>query len=99
MRECKEELAKVVDERWKEKGINADGSANTKRPNAPFRAEVAREIFAEMTPEDREGYQRRAVEEAAAARAEYKKEMEKGPSNDPEARQRYVKCYELYRIF
>jgi hypothetical protein len=95
MHESAPEVAKAVDEHWAENWIKPDGSANTKGPDIHFRAEVARELFAEMSDNEKEGYHTRAAAEATAAKEAYKTALEKGPSKDPASRQRYVSLYEI----
>ncbi|KAJ7033983.1 hypothetical protein C8F04DRAFT_1260480 [Mycena alexandri] len=83
-------IAPVVAERWKEQSINADGSANTKKPNAPFRCAVARELFAALPQEEQDEISARAKEEAKQAKLDYAQGMKEGPSKSPEARQRCI---------
>ncbi|KAF8122740.1 hypothetical protein K438DRAFT_1792965 [Mycena galopus ATCC 62051] len=90
MHEKVAEIAAIVDIRWKEKSINADGSANTGKPKAPFRSAVAREMFEELPSSKRDAYAKRATEEARAAKEAYTKALEAGPSKSPEARQRCI---------
>ncbi|KAJ7018031.1 hypothetical protein C8F04DRAFT_1278439 [Mycena alexandri] len=67
---------------------NGDGAAATQRgPNAPFRARVARELFAELSEEEQEALKERAKAEAAAAREEYETKRKAPPSKSPEDRQ------------
>jgi hypothetical protein len=59
------EIAPVVQERWcRDVPTNPDGSANTKQPNAPFRCKIVREMFAELSEEQREEIRQRAILEA-----------------------------------
>jgi hypothetical protein len=90
MRESAPEVAAEVNERWKEKSINPDGSVNTKLPDAPFRCAVTRNLFNALPEEEQEAIRGRAAEEAAQAKREYTKAMNDGPSKSPEARQKYV---------
>ncbi|KAJ7789807.1 hypothetical protein B0H14DRAFT_2626821 [Mycena olivaceomarginata] len=96
MHESASEVAKAVDERWAENWIKPDGSANTKGPNVHFRAQVACELFAEMSDDEKEGYRTRAAAEATAAKEAYKSALEKGPSKDPASQQR---CINQFRKF
>ncbi|KAJ7017139.1 hypothetical protein C8F04DRAFT_1279934 [Mycena alexandri] len=84
------DIAPVVTERWMEKSINPDGSANTKKPNAPFRSAVARDLFAALPQEEQDRIATRAKEEAKQAKLDYAKGMKEGPSKSPEARQRCI---------
>jgi hypothetical protein len=81
MRESAPEVAAEVNERWKEKSINPNGSVNTKLPDAPFRCAVTRNLFNALPEEE---------QEAVQAKREYAKAMNDGPSKSPEARQKYV---------
>ncbi|KAJ7175547.1 hypothetical protein C8R46DRAFT_1214018 [Mycena filopes] len=96
MRESAAEIAVVVNERWAAQSIHADGSANTKKPGAPFRCAVARELFLALSSTEQAEIKARAVEEARAAKEAYKKAMSDGPSKAPEARQ---KCIDVFGRF
>jgi hypothetical protein len=76
-----------VEARWKVKSINADGSANTTSPGAPFRAAVARDLFKALPEDEQDKIRARAAEEARQAKAEYEAGMKAGPLKTPEARQ------------
>ncbi|KAJ7511244.1 hypothetical protein B0H11DRAFT_2215083 [Mycena galericulata] len=56
-------------------------------PTVPFRAKVARELFAALPESERAGYAVRAKEEAAERRAAFDAAMKATPSKSPEARQ------------
>ncbi|KAJ7792187.1 hypothetical protein B0H14DRAFT_2624173 [Mycena olivaceomarginata] len=90
MHESAPEVAKAVDECWAENWIKPDGSTNTKGPDVHFRAKVVRELFAEMSEDEKEGYHTRAAAEATAAKEAYKSALEKGPSKDLASRQRCI---------
>ncbi|KAK7043456.1 hypothetical protein R3P38DRAFT_2510527 [Favolaschia claudopus] len=92
MRESYEEkVAPVVAERWElERNDNSKLSERTKEPKAGFRAVVAREVFAQLSDEERTAIADRAKKEAAEAKAEYLKALKSPPSKSPEARQRCI---------
>ncbi|KAJ7065911.1 hypothetical protein B0H15DRAFT_807672 [Mycena belliarum] len=86
------EIAPAVAARWKASCVEPDGLTmrSKKGPDAPFRAQVARELFNELSAEDQEGLRARAREQAKLARDEYTAAMKKGPSKAPEDRQRCI---------
>jgi hypothetical protein len=85
------DIAPVVAERWRsDRPMNKDGSANTKQPNAPFRAQIARELFAQLPDEEQEAIRGRASGEAREAKIAYEKAMKQGPSKRPKDRQKCV---------
>ncbi|KAJ7715468.1 hypothetical protein B0H16DRAFT_1477362 [Mycena metata] len=87
------EIAPAVQARWAatRDNLNGNGAAATQKgPNAPFRALVARELFAELTQEEQDALKERAKEEAATAREEYEKKRKAPPSKSPEDRQRCI---------
>lgn len=89
MHECYDsEIAPVVQARWKASQQGGGELSSRKGPDAPFRAKVARELFAELPESEQEGLRQRAKEEAQAARDEYVSAMKRGPSKSPEDRQR-----------
>ncbi|KAJ7893224.1 hypothetical protein B0H13DRAFT_2339812 [Mycena leptocephala] len=79
------DIAPVVAERWTEKSIKADGSANTGHPDAPFRCSIARDLFKALPEEEQTAIRGRAAEEAREAKLAYEKGMKDGPSKSPEA--------------
>ncbi|KAK7016973.1 hypothetical protein R3P38DRAFT_2541696, partial [Favolaschia claudopus] len=83
------EIRPVVEARWKAELVEADGVTlkTGKGPNAPFRAQVARELYQELSDEEREGLMKRAKDEAAAQREEYLQKMKGPPSKTPKDRQ------------
>ncbi|KAJ7182625.1 hypothetical protein C8R43DRAFT_1116257 [Mycena crocata] len=76
----------VVQERWAETAGEGASVPVDKEPNAPFRAKVARELFAELPEETRLEYGERAKSDAAKARDAYTKALKEAPSRSPEAR-------------
>ncbi|KAJ7646084.1 hypothetical protein DFH06DRAFT_997880 [Mycena polygramma] len=90
MRERKAEVAAEVDKKWRAESINADGSANTKVPNAPYRCQVARDMFAALPAEEQAAIRARAVAEAQQAKLDYATAMKGGASKSPEARQKCI---------
>jgi hypothetical protein len=84
------EIAPAVKARWQASFLEEDETTLKlkKGPDAPFRAKVARELFAELSEDEQEGLRRRAKEDAQKARNEYMKAMKDGPSKTPEARQK-----------
>ncbi|KAJ7917019.1 hypothetical protein B0H13DRAFT_1870706 [Mycena leptocephala] len=82
-----EQIAPVVAERWAAEVSNGSSVQTKKDPDGPFRAKIAREVFAALSDADREMYATRAKEEAAEARKEYDKAMKDAPSRSPQAKQ------------
>ncbi|KAK7053866.1 hypothetical protein R3P38DRAFT_2369119, partial [Favolaschia claudopus] len=84
------EIKPVVEARWKARLVEEDGvdSLKTgKAPNAPFRAQVAREMFKELGDDERDALAQRAKDEAADQRREYLELMKGPPSKAPKNRQ------------
>ncbi|KAJ6509357.1 hypothetical protein C8R47DRAFT_1208541 [Mycena vitilis] len=90
MHENKADVSAAVEEKWRKSSINDDGSANTKRPNAPYRCEVARELFGALPTEEQDAIRARAVAEARQAKLDYAAAMKGGASKSPEARQKCI---------
>ncbi|KAK7020076.1 hypothetical protein R3P38DRAFT_2536029 [Favolaschia claudopus] len=92
MRESYEEkVAPVVAQRWEQERIESSKvSERTKEPKAGFRAEVAREVFAQLSDDERKAIGDRAKKEAAVAKAAYLDMLKSPPSQSPEARQRCI---------
>ncbi|KAJ7828480.1 hypothetical protein B0H14DRAFT_3718817 [Mycena olivaceomarginata] len=86
-----EKIAPVVAEEWrKSQEKDSQLSARTKEPKAGFRAQVAREVFADLPSAEKKDIAARATEEAVAAKLEYVNAL-KGPvSTSPEARQKCI---------
>ncbi|KAJ7430883.1 hypothetical protein B0H11DRAFT_2262784 [Mycena galericulata] len=80
------EIAKA----WAKK-MSAGSNVQTKKePNAPFRAEVARRLFAALSSEEQAGYAERAKSEAAERREAYVRGLKEEPSKSPEDRQKCI---------
>jgi hypothetical protein len=81
------DLEKEVKARWAATPAAGSSVATAKEPNAPFRAEVARDLFAQLPDSDRNQYSARAKAEAVAAQAAYNKALNGTPGKSPEDRQ------------
>lgn len=82
----KTSIASVVAERWAA-ATTAGSNIQTKvDPDGPFRASVARELFAGLPEEERLGYAARAKADAKTAREKYEVDLKQAPSKSPEAR-------------
>jgi hypothetical protein len=82
-------IAEEVKTRWSsERAVNADGSLNTKSPDANFRSAVARDLFKQKSTSDQEAFKLRAVQKAKDEKEAYEMAMKAGPSKSPEARQK-----------
>ncbi|KAJ7436813.1 hypothetical protein B0H11DRAFT_2255890 [Mycena galericulata] len=88
-------VAPVVKAEWAKK-TGAGSSVPTTEPDAPFRALVARKVFAEMSQEEKDGYAKRAKDEAAARRLAYEEALNEIPSKNPADRH---KCIENLGTF
>jgi hypothetical protein len=82
------EIAPVVADRWAERASAGSNVQTQKVPDGPFRAAVAREMFAALPEHEREGYRSQAKEEAETARAVYEAGLKAPASKSPEARQK-----------
>ncbi|KAK6996595.1 hypothetical protein R3P38DRAFT_2477505, partial [Favolaschia claudopus] len=92
------EIKPVVEARWRSSALEEDGVTlrTSKGPDAPFRAQVARELFKELSNEEQKALGDRAKKVAKQEREEYMAKM-KGPvSKDPEDRQR---CIDALGVF
>ncbi|KAJ7447995.1 hypothetical protein FB451DRAFT_1411557 [Mycena latifolia] len=68
--------------------VDGTGTSSTQHgPNTPFRAKVARELFAQLLEEERAALKQCAAEEAQEAWEAYNKAMKAGPSKKPQDRQ------------
>ncbi|KAJ7813579.1 hypothetical protein B0H13DRAFT_2382340 [Mycena leptocephala] len=88
-----ESQASVSATRWEQERNDLDGQgslATQKGPNAPFRAKVARELFAELSEEERAALKERAQLEAKEAKEAYDKARRSPASKSPEDRQRCI---------
>jgi hypothetical protein len=81
-----EEIAPVVAERWATQQSSGSNLQTAKDPTGPFRAQVARELFAALPLSVQQGYASRAKEEAAEAKTAYEASMKAPPSKAPEDR-------------
>ncbi|KAJ7080722.1 hypothetical protein C8R43DRAFT_1143069 [Mycena crocata] len=80
------EIVPIIAERW-QATVSAGSNLQTrKEADGPFRAQVARDVFAALSEEEKGSYGDRAKAEAAAAREAYQKAMTAAPSKSPEAR-------------
>ncbi|KAJ7043428.1 hypothetical protein C8F04DRAFT_1175261 [Mycena alexandri] len=85
------DIAPAVKARWEASALDDGGNARSaKSPDAPFRAKVARELFAELSDEEQAGLRQRAKDDAQRARDTYTAAMKAGPSKAPEDRQRCI---------
>ncbi|KAJ7444534.1 hypothetical protein B0H11DRAFT_2249990 [Mycena galericulata] len=82
-------VAPVVQAEWA-KQAGAGSSVPTGEPNAPFRALIARQVFAELSKEVQAGYATRAKAEAATRRVEYEEALNEIPSKNPVDRHRCI---------
>jgi hypothetical protein len=83
-----DDIAPVVVDRWAAEKSEGSNVQTKKEPNGPFCAAIARELFAALPEEERDGYRVRAKEEAQEARAVYDKGLKDPASKAPEARQK-----------
>ncbi|KAJ7697932.1 hypothetical protein B0H16DRAFT_1484652 [Mycena metata] len=95
------EIAPAVKARWEGSFVDLDAIdpdllKTKKGHDAPFRAKVARKLFAKLAADEQEALRQRAKAEAQKARAEYVAAMKAGPSKSPEDRQ---KCIDNLGVF
>jgi hypothetical protein len=84
-----EKIAPVVAERWAAKLEDDAGNPDrTKEPKAGFRAQVARDIFAELAKSEQDEVAGRAKGEAAARRKAYQDALKNPASQAPSERQK-----------
>ncbi|KAJ7817887.1 hypothetical protein B0H13DRAFT_1922609 [Mycena leptocephala] len=83
-----EKISPVVAERWEEE--RGRRQECTKEPKAGFRAQVARDVFAELSSQEQKEIGARAKAEATEAKATYLKMLNDGPSQTPEDRQKCI---------
>jgi hypothetical protein len=95
MRECYDDsIAPVVAERWADERSKDSAIADrTKEPKAGFRAQVARELFADLPSDEQKAFGERAKKQAAEAKAAYLSTLNSPPPATAEARQKYVEIY------
>ncbi|KAJ7774630.1 hypothetical protein DFH07DRAFT_952342 [Mycena maculata] len=86
------EILPAVTARWAASFVEKDGVTlkSSTKPNAPFRAKVARELFAEVSVSEQAALRQRAKDDAKAAKEEYAAALKRGPSKTPEDRQRCI---------
>ncbi|KAJ7102960.1 hypothetical protein C8R43DRAFT_963850 [Mycena crocata] len=87
--EFQDKIAPVAEQRWIAE-TTAGGLQTKKTPDGPFRARVAREMFAALPEEDQKAYGARAKEEAGAARKAYDSAIKMGPSKSPEDKKKCI---------
>jgi hypothetical protein len=81
-------IAPEVAERWAAQTADGSNVQTSKDPTGPFRAQVARDMFAELSEEERAGYRDRAKLEAEEARKIYNDGLKNPPSRSPEEKQK-----------
>jgi hypothetical protein len=81
-------IAPIVADRWATQKSDGSNVQTAKDPSGPFRAAIARELFAALPKEDRDGFGQRAKEEATEARRIYDEGLKSTPSRSPEAKQK-----------
>ncbi|KAJ7670630.1 hypothetical protein DFH06DRAFT_1124945 [Mycena polygramma] len=91
-----EKIAPLVDELWKKEASEGSNIQTAKDPGGPFRAKVARDVFAKLPQAERDGYAARAKQEAADAKEKYETAMKAPPSKAAEDRD---KCIETVGKF
>jgi hypothetical protein len=85
-------IAPAVAAKWEEERNKASTiTERTKEPKAGFRAQVARDLFAELPVDEQKVFGDRAKKEAQEAKAAYVTSLNAPPSATPEARQRFVR--------
>ncbi|KAJ7886965.1 hypothetical protein B0H13DRAFT_1889025 [Mycena leptocephala] len=83
-----EKIAPIVAERWAKKLEDDAGNPDrTKEPKAGFRAQVAREVFAELPKSEQDNIAGRAKDEAATRRKAYQDALKTPASKAPSERQ------------
>jgi hypothetical protein len=84
-----EKIAPIVAERWaKNLEDDAGNPDRTKEPKAGFRAQVAREVFAELPKSEQDNIAGRAKDEAATRRKAYQDALKTPASKAPSERQK-----------
>jgi hypothetical protein len=81
-------IAPEVALRWAAQTADGSNVQTSKDPNGPFRAQVARDMFTELSEEERAGYRDRAKREAEEARKIYDDGLKNPPSRSPEQKQK-----------
>jgi hypothetical protein len=91
MHECyAERIDPIVKQRWAETQGAGASVPVSKEPNAPFRAQIAREVFAALPESEKQQYSARAKAEAAAAHGAFEKSLKDPSSKAPADRQKSV---------
>ncbi|KAJ7197827.1 hypothetical protein GGX14DRAFT_667673 [Mycena pura] len=82
----------AVAEAWAEecRKPNPSGRPRPKAPDADFRANTARRLFAQLSATEQNEYRERAASEAKSRRDEYEQALKDGPSLEPAARQKCI---------
>ncbi|KAJ7507413.1 hypothetical protein B0H11DRAFT_2218261 [Mycena galericulata] len=88
--EFEEKIAPEVKKKWAKKSAAGSNVQTQKEPTAAFRAEVAREMFAQLPSEVQSKYAERAKSEAAERREAYVRALKGEPSKSPEDRQKCI---------
>jgi hypothetical protein len=86
------DIAPIVAERWAAKTSEGSNMQTAKQPTGAFRAEIARELFAQLPESERNRYQQAAKDEGAEARRTYDENLKNTPSRTPEDCQKCVYC-------
>ncbi|KAJ7800486.1 hypothetical protein B0H14DRAFT_3490662 [Mycena olivaceomarginata] len=92
MRECYDDsIAPVVADRWADERSKDSAIADrTKELKAGFRAQVARELFADLPSDEQKVFGERAKKQAAEAKAAYLSTLNSPPPATAEARQNCI---------
>ncbi|KAJ7837457.1 hypothetical protein B0H13DRAFT_2368128 [Mycena leptocephala] len=86
-----EKIAPIVAERWAKKLEDDAGNPDrTKEPKAGFRAQVAREVFAELPKSEQDNIAGRAKDEAATRRKAYQDALKTPASEGPSEARKFV---------
>ncbi|KAJ7457582.1 hypothetical protein B0H11DRAFT_1738353, partial [Mycena galericulata] len=92
-------IAPVVEARWAALSTDKSGAANPqKRPNAPFRAKIAAELFRALPVKEQKALGQRAVDNAKALKSAYEAAMKAGASKKPEDRQKCIDAFGPFMV-
>ncbi|KAJ7622769.1 hypothetical protein DFH06DRAFT_1340640 [Mycena polygramma] len=83
-------IAPVVAAKWTNSVASGSNVQTKKNPDGPFRAKIARELFAELSEAERQGFKTRAKDAATAARGEYERALNEVPSQTAEEKQKCI---------
>ncbi|KAJ7441804.1 hypothetical protein B0H11DRAFT_1932730 [Mycena galericulata] len=83
-------IAPEVERLWAKHVSKGSNIQTKKEPTAPFRAEVARGLFAKLPESERLRYAKEAKEKAVAKRKEFEDALKNPPSKSPEDRQKCI---------